>query len=723
MKKLSLLVFTLFTAVLSYGSHFTGGEIRYEFNGTNYDVYLSVYKICENPSASLPNTAFVKLSSLSQSYSSNIQMTFLGYDTVNINCPNTFSSCTNPTGMVPGYITSYFKGTATLPGAASDWVLSYTNGARIAGLMNLGVGSSTMYLYANIDNSTSINSTPLIASSPTYYVPTSTAVSFPLQGIDAEGDLLQYDFVSPMTAANTNVTYNTGYSLTSPLGTGGTATINNTTNIMTLNAPNTGKFALAIRVREYRNSVLVGEYIREFAITALQASGTLNLTTPAPASNTVYTYFTCPGQTNNSISLNFTDPTSTDSVYLDVTTPNMTGWSFNVNNTPGIPTANTTITWTTPSNLNPATLPHFYIRIKARDNACPRSVGEYAVIVRTRQCVADSVWPGDANGDYTVNIYDPLAIAIANGQTGAVRAGATTNWTAQWCANWANVFVTNNVNMKHADCNGDGTVNNSDLTAITANYSKTHPKGGRAKTTGIDDLYFDVTGVTIAPGKTVKIPIKLGGSNQTISNTYGIATEIHTDGVVLATAPSVDITNSWIDNSGGAINFDHEMSKNVIGWAHSRTNHTNTSGQGTIGELTFTVPTTAKVGDKMNFWFEGPVLIDKDGKTSVDFNATDATLTVQQPESVEGIAGGIQSVSVVPNPSGNSAYLTVNTDNNADVSVSVTDITGKIIWTHSAEQNSQHQISLPASRLSSGLYMIRVSAADNAPALVKWIKQ
>lgn len=723
MKKLSLLVLTLFTALLSYGSHFTGGEIRYEFNGSNYDVYLSVYKICEG-GANLPSAAAVTLSSTSQSHSSTIQMTFLGYDTVNINCPNTMSSCHNVNGTVPGYITAYFKGTFTLPGAANDWVLSYTNAARIAGLNNLGAASSTMYLYANIDNSSAINSTPLIASSPTYYVPTNNTVSFPLQGIDAEGDVLQYDFVSPLTAANANVTYSAGYSLASPLGNGGTATINNTTNTMTFNAPTSGKFALAIRVREYRNSVLVGEYIREFAITALPVSGTLNLTTPAPASNTVFTYYTCPGQTTNSISLNFTDPTTTDSVYLDVIPPTISGWTFNVNSTPGIPTANTTITWSTPSNLNPATLPHFYIRVKARDNACPRSVGEYAVIVRTRQCTADSVWPGDANGDYTVNIYDPLAIAIANGQTGPTRAGATTNWSAQWCANWTNVFVTNNTNMKHADCNGDGTVNNSDLAAVTANYSKSHPKGGRAKTTGINDLYFDVTGVALAPGKTVKIPIKLGSSNQTITNTYGLATEIHTDGVTLTTAPTVDISNSWIDNSGTAMNFDHEITKNVIGWAHSKTNQSNTSGQGTIGELTFTVPTSAKPGDKMNFWFENPVLIDKDGKTSIDFDAPDATLTVQNPESVEGVLSGIQSVSVVPNPSGNQAYLNVNTIENSSITVTVIDVTGKVMWQHGVDNNSRHQhIELPASQFSSGMYMIRVVADGNAPVLVKWIKE
>lgn len=721
MKKTVLFFFSLLFLNLSYASHFSGGEIRYEFNGTNYDIYLSVYKICEG-GANLNSSATVNCSSASLNASQNLQMTFLGFDTVNINCPNNLSRCVNPNGLIPGYITAKFRGTVSLQ-QASDWVVSYTSAARIASLANI-TNSATMYLYTEIDNSGTINSNPFIASSPTYYMAANSNTVLPIQAIDPETDNLVYDLVPPQTAAGTNATYTAGYSATSPFGTGGTATISTTNNTLTLNSPNTGTYALALRVREYRNSVLIGEYIREFTVVVLNAvGGNPTVTIPQPATNTQFTYYTCPGQ-NNSIVLNFTDPTSTDSVYLDVLPPNLNGWTFNATTTPGRPTATTTITWTTPSNMNPATLPHFYIRVRARDNSCPRAVSDYSVVVRTRQCLADSVWPGDANGDFTVNIYDPLAIAIASGQTGPTRTGATTNWVAQACTNWTGVFTTNNTNMKHADCNGDGTVNNSDLAAITANYNKSHPKGGLSKPTGTKDLYFDMTGVRLSLGQTVSIPIKLGSATQTITDVYGVAARILVDGLPLTSSPTVNNTNSWIDNSSSAVNYTYDISPTAIDWAIARTNQQDVSGQGVIGTLNVTVPQNAVVGTDVKFSFEDVVIINSKGIPSYDVNPVEEKSMVLYPESVNSINNSLQSVSVVPNPSGNTAILNLMLADMADVNISVADITGKIVWSAGNNYSAgKQQVTLPAEQLAGGVYMIRVAVEGQGVSVMKWIKQ
>ncbi|MCB9045840.1 MAG: T9SS type A sorting domain-containing protein [Chitinophagales bacterium] len=723
MKKLLLLLSGFIFTCTSYASHFSGGEIRYEFNGTNYDVYLSLYKICEG-GASLTNAATINVSSVSQTYNANVNLTFLGFDTVNVSCPLSASRCINPTSAIPGYITARFKGTMSLPTAATDWVVSYTSAARISSLVNLNSGASAqMYLYTNIDNSTAINSNPLMASSPSYFMLVNTPTIIPLQAIDPEGDALVYDLVAPLTASGSNATYAAGYSATAPLGSTGTATINTTNNTLTLNSPATGTFAIGLRVREYRNSVLVGEYIREFTLAVMPGTGS-GITIPAPTSTTSFTYYTCPGQTTNSIVLNFVDPTSTDSVYLDVTTPTLSGWTFSTSVTPGIPSASATINWTTPGTLNPATLPHFFIKVRARDNGCPKAVADYAVVVRTRQCTADSVWPGDANGDFTVNIYDPLAIAIAAGQTGPTRPGASTSWTAQACPNWANSFVTNNTNMKHADCNGDGTVNSSDLAAVTANYSLSHPKGGRSKTTGANDLYFDMTGVNMAPGAYVSIPIKLGSSTQTISNVYAIATQVQLNGLSLSTAPAITNNNSWLDNGSNAINFSYGASATAVDWVLGRTNQQNVSGQGTIGTLNFMVPATAKIGDNFTLSFTNTVLIDKDGAERYDINQVDATGAVQQSNGIAGVAARISAVSIVPNPSGNTAYLNMSLKADADVNVTVLDVTGKVVWSVNDNYTKGEQsIALPAGNLAGGMYMVRLSTGEGNASVMKWIKQ
>src|SRR5690606_22555369 len=157
---------------------------------------------------------------------------------------------------------------------------------------------------------------------------------------------------------------------------------------------------------------------------------TIVTTSPLPTANTFFNYVTCPGA-GNSISLAFTDPTPTDSVYLTITPPNLPGWTFNIVTSPALGGATANITWTTPATMNPATMPVFYFNVLAKDNSCPaQAYGYFAVAVQTAQCATDSVWSGDANGDYTVNVYDPLAVAVGYGKTGPLRAGATTTWQA-----------------------------------------------------------------------------------------------------------------------------------------------------------------------------------------------------------------------------------------------------------------------------------------------------
>ncbi len=402
----------------------------------------------------------------------------------------------------------------------------------------------------------------------------------------------------------------------------------------------------------------------------------------------------------------------------------MTGWTFSSTVTPGIPTASTTITWTTPSGMNPATLPHFYIKVRARDNGCPRAIAEYAVVVRTRQCNVDSVWPGDANGDFTVNIYDPLHIAIASGQTGATRPGANTTWTAQACSNWTGVFTTNNVNMKHADCNGDGTVNNTDLGAVTANYNLSHPKGGSHKGTGSNDLYFDMTNVHLAPGKTVSIPVKFGSATQTISDVYGLGVRVMINGITPAAAPTLDNTTSWLAASN-AVNFSYPINTTAVDWVLARTDQQNTSGQGTIATLNFTVPNNAIVGTDVTFSFDDAVIVDNRGIENYDVNPIDATATIQFPESVEGVAGSLESVVIVPNPSGDVANMHIVLTKRDVLNISVTDITGRAVWTTNNQYEAGTQrVELPASMMSSGVYTIRIAGEDNSySSVLKWVKQ
>ncbi|MBZ0100014.1 MAG: T9SS type A sorting domain-containing protein, partial [Taibaiella sp.] len=274
------------------------------------------------------------------------------------------------------------------------------------------------------------------------------------------------------------------------------------------------------------------------------------------------------------------------------------------------------------------------------------------------------------------------------------------------------------------DCNGDGTVNNTDLGAVTANSNLSHPKGGRSKGTGSNDLYFDITNVDLAPGKTVSIPVKFGNATQTISNVYGIGVRVMISGITPAVAPTLDNTTSWLAATN-ALNYAYPLNNTAVDWVLARTDQQNTSGQGTIATLNFTVPANATVGTDITFSFDDAVVIDNRGIESYDVNPIDATAKIQFPESVEGVAGNLESVAIVPNPSGDVANMHIVLAKRDVLTISVTDITGRVVWTANNQYEAGTQrVELPASIVSSGVYAIRIAGEDNSySSVLKWVKQ
>lgn len=82
----------------------------------------------------------------------------------------------------------------------------------------------------------------------------------------------------------------------------------------------------------------------------------------------------------------------------------------------------------------------------------------------------DYVRPGDANRDGKANVYDLLHLGVGHYTLGSPRPEASTSWTPQFSPNWLE-SVANQVNYKHLDCDGNGTVNEYDADVIVQHYS------------------------------------------------------------------------------------------------------------------------------------------------------------------------------------------------------------------------------------------------------------
>ena len=696
-------------------SHLYGGELTYKYNGTNYTVQVMLYRNCAQ--AAMPANISLDVNSVSKNYSYAKNMALHHQEDVAPQCATT-NTCVNGTSAIPGYQVYYYIDTVNLPDTASDWVLSTTINSRTA-MANLGSGD--LYLDAWLNNTIGENDVAYTPPFPPFFLNTSSTV-IPLQTLDPEGDSIAIDTVAPRYGTLAAGLYFTGYSVNTPLGANGVYTIDNTyPQTMTIHGGNQGQFALAYRVKEYRNGVMIGAHLRDF-VTSI-ASG--NTVTYPQLGNMPSNIFTCPASVTDTARFVVTDPTAADSVYISIDTPTLQGFAFVRGDGKGIPTASAYGTWATPMGLNLNTTPYFYVVANVRDNNCPPAVTRYAVLVNTRQCNVDSVWPGDANNDKVVNLLDPLAVALTYGQTGIVRPMADTSWRAQYAIDWGTNIPNSSYDKKYSDCDGNGIVDNNDLVPISKHWMYTHPKDGpQQKTTALPDLYFDINGVVFAPGMSLSIPIKLGTTAVPMVDFYGLGVRVGvtTAGFAPPTQATISTTPSWLGNSGNTLVFNKNVNNGTIDWAYARNDHQNVTGSGTLAMLNFDIPGNAQDSEMVIFTFRIPVSTDKDGRP-IAYNTYDDTGYISVL-SVRSLATSIVNTSIVPNPSGSDAQLYLSLLQAQNVQVTITDITGKQLWTAGEQMNKGTQrITLPASSLPAGVYMVRIADEQGVQQTLKWVKQ
>lgn len=704
--------------------HSSGGEITYQYNGKNYTVHYVEYASCQTCLLwSGTNKVWLNTKSASLSFNTNVGLKYDHTDTLRTGCLGDTTSCQTFGAPITGYFAHHYIDTVSFP-PAPDWVISYTNCCR--NYSNLLNGSSNgFYTETTLNNTLRENNSAFISGSLNAILLVNDTTVIPTWSNDADGDSITYQLIAPMYDATTSATYAGTGSISSPFGTGSFLQLNADNNAILFYSPTVGISSSAIRINEYSNGVLVSSRTREMQFTIYPSTtlgGKTRTTIPKINSGSNLSVTTCPGKTN-SIAIGFSDASKTDIVNVEVIQPTIPGWTINSTVTSAAGYANVLLNWVTPSSLT--SLPQFFITLRVSDNECPKNVIDYVLTVKTDSCTADSVWPGDANSDNVVNRYDPLAVAIAYNETGAARTSPTILWQPQACATWGNVFPVDNVDKKHADCNGNGTADNTDITAINNNYAASH---GRTKGQPIavaqivnTSLFLDTSGIAFEAGKTVQIPIIFGTASSPVSDVYGLATGINID-IPTLPLPSISSTGSWLSaGSSTMVNFSKNVGTNSIDWAHARTTHTNASGFGTIGTLTINIPASTPDNTPLNISFENTRVIDSIGREIIGININGINTTVKNKLGVGKSNTIITAASIVPNPSAQKATLIVKLKTNATLRTDVTDITGRTVWTY--QSNATDAIALPAQQLQSGIYFVKLTTANSETLTLKWVKE
>ncbi len=294
MKRLPLLLLLSVIFNGSFARHLKGGWIQYEYTGVGSAANTSTYKITVYLFVSCTTsgpTQQVILGVFDASTSATVltqTITNTGENTVT---KTTFNPCLSDPPAIC-YMVYTYVATIQLSNNTSGYVLTVQDALRVDGIVNIsGSVSDGITITATIPGT--INNTDYHINNSPYFIFKDTAVicynspfTYQFSATDADNDSLSYAFGNGLnvTGASQNtssqapasppypaLTYNTGYSGTSPLGSG--VTINAVTgNISGIAPATTGPYVVAVYVSEWRKGVKINTTKKELQINVANCS-------------------------------------------------------------------------------------------------------------------------------------------------------------------------------------------------------------------------------------------------------------------------------------------------------------------------------------------------------------------------------------------------------------------------------------------------------------------
>lgn len=203
------------------------------------------------------------------------------------------------------------------------------------------------------------------------------------------------------------------------------------------------------------------------------------------------------------------------------------------------------------------------------------------------------VWPGDANYDLTCDLNDLLCVGWAFGANGSIRPSASNNWNAEVSSDWG-MMTAYGTEFKHADCNGDGTIDLNDTLAIALNYNLTHPfrTSVPGKTAGSMAMRsISITGPSsVGPNQNFNINVNLSSNINVLNDSvYGISFQLAVPGAYLNQLNATDFSGSFL----GTIGTDMiamckpNIAGNYVDVSLVKRNKQNTVGAGVVSTLSF----------------------------------------------------------------------------------------------------------------------------------------
>lgn len=289
--RFSTLVLILFVIVSSFllphlakADHCAGGEIAYQWLAdSTYRIYFKFYRDClgipESPTVNMcySNSCSTQGGILQLSkVVGNLPDGRANGSEVYTGCPGFSSRCVTTTATIPGIREWWYTNTITLPSRCNFWKFAMSISQRNTAQNIVGGGFAVEATLNNI--AAQGNSSPFFSVKPIPYVCINQPYSYNNGAVDPDSDSLAFEVIQPSTNSNCPanlqpINFKSGapsYNINNnPFQTNNTFVINNTTGQLNFTPALLGGQSVSVRVKEYRNGVLIGTTMRDIQIQVL----------------------------------------------------------------------------------------------------------------------------------------------------------------------------------------------------------------------------------------------------------------------------------------------------------------------------------------------------------------------------------------------------------------------------------------------------------------------
>jgi hypothetical protein len=320
-----------------------------------------------------------------------------------------------------------------------------------------------------------------------------------------------------------------------------------------------------------------------------------------------------------------------------------------------------------------------------------------------------NVWPGDANYDLTCDLNDLLYVGWAFGANGSTRPSASNNWNAEVSNDWG-MMTAYGTEFKHADCNGDGTIDLNDTLAIQLNYNLTHPfRYGSVpgKTSGSMAVRaLSVTGpATVGSNQNFQIAVGLISNPLVLNDSiYGISFQLAVPGSYLSQMNASDFSSNFLGVNGSDMitMCKPNVAGNYVDVCMVKRNKQNTVGGGTLSSLSFqsssfmgTANGLFEITNVRAITYGGQYIPIAQSSHTVNFDASVGVVA----------AMSLPELKVHPNPAKNQVFVS---GIQPQTKIEVLNALGEVICCKSISNNE----SIDISSLSNGTYFLRIQTTE-----------